>query len=64
MMATDSSAGTADITIRATDIVGLWVEDTFQVTVEPEAVPPSLALTNWALAGIWSGTTVLRAMPT
>ena len=34
--------GTADITIRATDIGGLWVEDTFTVTVNPVNDPATV----------------------
>ena len=35
------ATGTADITVRATDTGGLWVEDTFRVTVT--ATPPNQA---------------------
>jgi len=35
--------GTSDVTIRATDQGGLWVEDTFTVTVAPVGDPPTVA---------------------
>ena len=35
--------GSADITIRATDPVGLWIEDTFTVTVDPVNDAPTVA---------------------
>ncbi|MDP6544682.1 MAG: lamin tail domain-containing protein, partial [Phycisphaerae bacterium] len=34
--------GTADITVRATDSGGLWVEDTFTVTVDPTNDAPAV----------------------
>jgi hypothetical protein len=34
--------GSTDITIRATDTLGAWTEDTFTVTVNPTADPPTL----------------------
>ncbi|MDP6547120.1 MAG: lamin tail domain-containing protein, partial [Phycisphaerae bacterium] len=34
--------GTADITVRATDSGGLWVEDTFTVTVDPTNDAPTV----------------------
>ncbi|MDP6545922.1 MAG: lamin tail domain-containing protein, partial [Phycisphaerae bacterium] len=35
--------GSADITVRATDQGGLWVEETFTVTVNPLGDPPTVA---------------------
>jgi hypothetical protein len=35
--------GTADITVRATDQSGLWIEDVFTVTVNPTDDPPVVA---------------------
>jgi hypothetical protein len=36
--------GTVDITVRATDVAGTWVEDTFTVTVDSIGDNPSVAL--------------------
>jgi hypothetical protein len=40
----DDHNGTADITVRATDVAGTWVEDTFTVTVDSIGDNPSVAL--------------------
>lgn len=40
---TVATTGTADITIRATDSKGLFVEDTFTLTVNPANTPPTVA---------------------
>ncbi len=43
---TANASGTADITVRATDTGGLWVEDTFTVTVNDTPTTTNIADVN------------------